>query len=272
MLRGRPEGALLFRRWYSPHPWAAVVMVHGLSEHSGRYRHVGAALAEQGLDTFAFDLVGHGISDGARTYVETFADYHRDVEAILSEARSTRLPVALLGHSLGGLIILDYVLSGRPAADLVMLSAPALDARVPGWKREAARVLSRIAPRLRIPNGIRGEQLSRDPSVGEAYFADPLVTTQTTTRLAAEMLAAMRRVQSRLSRLTLPTFVIHGGADTVVPPETSASLGEFPNVERILYPALRHEVLNEPEGEQVLSLAVTWLREQLGVRRPIDQS
>jgi alpha-beta hydrolase superfamily lysophospholipase len=272
MLRGRPAGALLVRRWYGPHPWAALVMVHGLSEHSGRYRHVGAALAQQGLETFAFDLVGHGISEGARTYVETLADYHRDVEAMLSEARSTRLPVALLGHSLGGLIVLDYVLSGRPAPDLVVLSAPALDARVAGWKSGAARVLSRIAPRLRIPNGIRGDQLSRDPSVGEAYFADPLVTTQTTARLAAEILAAMRRVQVGLDRLTLPTFVIHGGADTVVPPETSASLGELPNVERILYPALRHEVLNEPEGEQVLSLAITWLREQLGVRRPVDQS
>jgi alpha-beta hydrolase superfamily lysophospholipase len=249
-----------------------VVIVHGLSEHSGRYRHVAAALAEQGLDIFAFDLVGHGISGGARTYVENFAGYHRDVEAMLSEARSTRLPVALLGHSLGGLIVLDYVLSGRPAPDLVVLSAPALDARVPGWKRGAALVLSRIAPRLRIANGIRGDQLSQNPSVGEAYFADPLVTTQTTTRLAGEILAAMRRVQSRLSRLTQPTFVIHGGADTVVAPETSASLGELPNVERILYPALRHEVLNEPEGEQVLSLVITWLREELGVRRPVDQS
>ncbi|MDP8958488.1 MAG: lysophospholipase [Actinomycetota bacterium] len=242
--------------------------MHGLSEHSGRYEAVGEQLAGAGLETWSYDLAGHGISGGRRTYVRSFAEYHEELQRRLGEVRARGLPVTLLGHSMGGLIALDYVLADRPPPDLLLLSAPALGAELGWWRLTAARLLGRLWPTLPIANGIRGEQLSRNPLVGEAYFADPLVTTRTTARLGAEALAAIDRVRARLRQLEVPTFVVHGEADQIVPPQATAPLAEVPLVDHILYPGLRHESFNEPEGERVVALMVTWMRERLAARRP----
>jgi alpha-beta hydrolase superfamily lysophospholipase len=130
--------------------------------------------------------------------------------------------------------------------------------------RALAPVMAAIAPKLEFPNGLDGSQLSRDPAVGEAYFADPLTYPKTTTRYGAEMFAAMERVRGSLDRLSIPTLVIHGAADPIVPPQASAALGELEGVERRLYPALRHEMFNEPEGPEVVADVIGWIDTRLG--------
>jgi alpha-beta hydrolase superfamily lysophospholipase len=117
-----------------------------------------------------------------------------------------------------------------------------------------------VAPTVVIANPITGDQLARDPAVGVAYFADPLVQPRSTTRLGAELFAAMKRARSGLDRLQVPTLVIHGGADTLVPTTGSEPLGKLPGVERRVLPNLRHETLNEPEGPEVVAGIVEWLR------------
>jgi alpha-beta hydrolase superfamily lysophospholipase len=99
--------------------------------------------------------------------------------------------------------------------------------------------------------------------VGEAYFADPLVHTSTTPRMGAQAFAAIDRVRASIERLHLPTLVLHGGLDTIVPPGSTAFVGELEGVERRLYPGLRHEILNEPEGPQVVSDIVDWIARHL---------
>jgi alpha-beta hydrolase superfamily lysophospholipase len=163
---------------------------------------------------------------------------------------------------MGALIALTYACSGRPAPDLLVLSAPPLGARVPGWQRALAPVLSRLAPTLVLANPIAGEQLSHDPAVGKAYFADPLVQPRSTTRLGAELFKAMKRGRGQLDRLHVPTLVIHGGADNLVPTQVSEPLATIPGVERRVLPDLRHETLNEPEGPQVVAAIVEWIRAQ----------
>ncbi len=111
-----------------------------------------------------------------------------------------------------------------------------------------------------LANPIAGDQLSRDPAVGSAYFADPLVQPRSTARLGAELLRAMKRARSQLARLHVPTLVIHGGADTLVPTVVSEPLAGVAGVERRVLPNLRHEVLNEPEGPEVVAAIVDWLR------------
>jgi len=249
----------LRRTWQATEPWATVLIVHGLAEHSGRYERTGGLLAEAGLTVYSFDLCGHGSSAGDRCHVDQFSDYLDEVEEELAAVRVTGLPVVLLGHSLGGLIVLDYLTSDRPAPDFAVASAPGLGGGK-AWQRALAPVLGRFVPKLGIPTAIAGEQLSRDPAVGEAYFADPLVSTKTTARLGAELFEAGNRVRRRLGNLSVPTLVIHGGADDVVPPSISAPLADLPGVERRLYPKLRHEPLNEPEGPEVVADIVGWLR------------
>ncbi len=257
------DGTTIFRRtWDTADPKASMLIVHGLGEHSGRYDHAGAYFAGRGIATSAFDLRGFGQSEGHRAYVETFDRYLDDVEQQLAWAGRPGVPTVLLGHSLGGLIALSYAESDRSAPDLLVLSAPALAADVPVIKKVAAKLLSRVLPKLALPNDIEGEQLSRDPAVGEAYFADPLVHTKTTARLGAELFAAMDRAAARLDRLFVPAFVIHGGADTLVPPTASAPLANLANVQRRLFPQFRHECFNERDKEEALAAVADWVMEQ----------
>ena len=244
--------------------WASALIVHGIGEHSGRYERTGRLLAGAGLDVRALDLRGHGMSGGRRVYVRRWSNYLDDVEERFEALLEPGRPRVLMGHSMGALIALDYACSGRPAPDLLVLSAVPLDARIPGWQRALAPLLSRVAPTLVMPNPITGEQLSRDPAVGAAYFADPLVQPHSTTRLGAELMAAMRRVGGDVGRLSVPTLVIHGALDILVPPAVSEPLAELPGVKRRLLAGLRHETLNEPEGPEVVAGIVEWLRECVG--------
>jgi alpha-beta hydrolase superfamily lysophospholipase len=208
----------------------------------------------------AFDLRGHGLSGGRRVYVRRWSDYLDDVEGRLAALRRPGLPTVLFGHSMGALISLTYACSNRPTPDLMVLSAPPLKATVPGWQRLLAPALSRVVPNMVLANPIAGEQLAADPNVAAAYFSDPLVQPRSTARLGAELFWAMKRVPVELGRLRIPTLVIHGGDDTLVPTAGSEPLAAVPGVDRRVLPKLRHETLNEPEGPEVVAGIVLWLR------------
>jgi alpha-beta hydrolase superfamily lysophospholipase len=259
---GEPQ---LRRRWRAAPARAAMLLVHGVAEHSGRYEHVGASLSERGIDVVSFDLRGHGRSGGRRGHVEDFGHFLDDVEDLLAERRGLGLPVVLMGHSMGGLISAAYAVSDRPAPDLLVLSAPALAADVPGWQRLAAGALSRVLPTVSLPNDFDGALLSRDASVADAYRDDPLRVRRATTRLGNEIFTAMERTAAATgSGLGVPTYVLHGGADELVPPHASEPLAAHPEVTRVVYDALRHECLNEPERDEVVADLADWLDERLG--------
>ncbi|MDP2623608.1 MAG: lysophospholipase [Actinomycetota bacterium] len=263
--RRATDGILLFTRRWRPtgDPRSAVVLVHGIAEHAGRYEHVGAALAARGHDVRATDLRGFGRSDGRRAAVNDWHEYLDDLSGDIASARHLGVPVVLLGHSLGGLIALSYALSDRPGPDLLVLSAPAVDAAIPLYKKIAARVLGVVSPNKEIGNALDGAQLCRDPTVGERYFADPLLHARTTLGLGRAALRAGDRARAQFARLQVPTLVIHGGADTIVPPPISAPLGELPGVERVLFPSFRHESFNEEGGAQAIATIADWLESRI---------
>lgn len=247
------------RTWTDgPAPKARIVLVHGLGEHVGRYDHVGTWFASHGFPVLGSDLPGFGTTPGRRAWVDSFDAFLDAVEAALSAAGDD-VPTVLYGHSLGGLIATAYALSDRPAPARLVLSSPGLAYSGPAWQKPVAHLLSRVAPAFAIPNGLAGHQLSSDPAVGEAYFADPLVLTKTCVRLAAESFAAMEAIGPRLMELAVPTYVLHGSDDTVVPPQGSAPLGSLPGVTRRLWLGLRHECHNEPNWQEVLGDVVRWL-------------
>lgn len=264
MSRLAADGTKLAARRWEPDGRArsTIVLVHGIAEHSGRYEHVGSALAAHGHQVVATDLRGFGASGGRRAFVERWDQYLDDLEGDVSGCRSD-VPTVLMGHSMGGLVALSYVLSDRTRPDLLVLSAPAISARISPVKRMAARVLGVLAPRVSIDNGLDGSMLSRDPEVGHRYFADPLVHPRTTLALGRHALAAQRLVRRRLSDLDISTLVLHGAQDQIVPEPVSRPLESLPGVERIVFPGFRHESFNEDGGAVAVAAVADWLNGQI---------
>ena len=184
-----------------PQARGTIVVVHGYCEHRGRYRHVAAHLNRHGYHVLVGDLRGHGESGGPRAFVRRFADYLADVQAFLAAAAElsrgsvpARKPI-LLGHSMGGLVGLQFALNHPEALHALALSSPFLGLKivVPGWKRTLGLVASVLSPTLRLPSGLSAAELSHDPEVGRLYDADPLVTHEATARWFTETTAAQGR-------------------------------------------------------------------------------
>jgi alpha-beta hydrolase superfamily lysophospholipase len=247
-------------------PRAHLLLVHGIAEHAGRYGHVGTQLARAGITTHAYDQRGFGRSGGHRAYVDRWSQYHDDVEDRLLEVRSAAagLPVVLYGHSMGGLIALGYALADPPRAlpDLLVLSAPAIDAVVPTWKRRLADILAATVPRFAIANTFPKGALSGDPAVEAAYLADPVAVHRTTARLGVALFREQDRVKAVLARggpLPITTYVLHGADDPIVPEWASRSLEGRANVKRRVYQGLHHETHNEPSGVSVIDDTIAWI-------------
>jgi alpha-beta hydrolase superfamily lysophospholipase len=147
-----------------------------------------------------------------------------------------------------------------------VLSAPAVAAVVPRWKRALAEVLGRALPHVAIANALPPGGLSHDPEVEAAYRSDPLNVHRTTTRLGMELFHEQARIKARLAQvgaLPVPTYVLHGSDDPIVPVSSSASLERRPNVTRRVYPGLRHEMHNEPEAASVIGDTMAWIEGSL---------
>jgi acylglycerol lipase len=259
---GCDNTVLRTRRWEVDDPRAQMIIVHGVSEHLGRWGHVAEFFAGRGIAVMAYDHRGHGCSAGDRIHVDDFEHFVLDLGVVIDAAR-TDLPLIVYGHSLGGLITAAYAEGEGTQPDLYVLSAPALDANAPQALRTAATVIGRFLPKVRMPTPVDGSQLSRDESVGEAYLSDPLVVLAGTARFGSEVLAAMNRTRSNVLSIEVPTLVIHGGDDELVPPAASAPLAAAGAVERRVFPGLRHEMHNEPEAADVLGFVASWLDDHL---------
>lgn len=241
------RGVAQYRRsWAADEPKANVLLLHGIAEHSGRYEHVGSTLADAGYSVRAIDHHGHGRSGGNRGHVGSFDVFLEDVEDNLAELREDGLPVVLMAHSMGGLIAFSYAVSGRPLPDVLLLSGPALGAEVPTWQRVAAPILGRLVPKLFIASEFDGSLLATDPDVGEVYVDDPLRVKGATAGLGLALFTAMKTANERLTTLSIPTMVVHGGSDPIVPTHFSEPIGALAVGTRVELPGLKHEVLNEP--------------------------
>ena len=267
-----PDGARLhLREWPCDGARGTVHLVHGLGEHIGRYEALATALAGRRWRVVGHDHRGHGRSDGPRGRVPAADTLLRDLAQVIDTVRTARGgPRVLLGHSLGGLIAARFVAEGlqdRPAdwhrgVDALVLSSPALDPGMNAAQKALLALLGPLAPHLALGNGLDPHWISRDPAVVRAYIDDPLVHDRVTPRLVRFIVDAGELVRTLAPRWRVPTLLMWAGSDRCVAPRGSAAFAAAAPVSAVTaqeFPALAHEIFNEPERAEVIDRLLAWL-------------
>jgi alpha-beta hydrolase superfamily lysophospholipase len=252
-------GRLYHRHWPVDDPVGTVVLSHGYAEHSGRYRHVAAALVAAGLDTWAPDHRGHGHSEGERANIESVALAVADLDVMVDMAASSSsdVPLYLVGHSMGGLIAAGYAEEHQDRLAGLVLSGPLLHVD-PG--------LVALADAEEIPDLGLADAVSSDPAVVADYKADPLNWNGPPPRGFLRAAGDVGAVSDRLGELTLPLLVMQGSSDLLV---SSQALRDVvagvasDDLTARLWPGLYHEIFNEPQKQDVLDVLVSWISERL---------
>ncbi len=242
-----------------------VTIAHGYGEHIGRYEYVAARLNEAGFAVYGPDHHGHGRSSGKKRGRISLGPAVADLDQLIvtvSKGRNPELPQFLLGHSMGGAIALRYAMAHQKRLTGLALSAPL--AAVDGGKglHTFARVLGTVLPGAPVSK-VDPRLVSRDPTVVNAYIADPLNHHgPIPAGFARDMIVHVESLARDVRQITLPTLLMWGTSDRLCPPSGSelvaANIGsEDLTVER--YAGLFHEIMNEPERDQVLDDLVGWL-------------
>lgn len=249
-LRTRDGTRLALHRWSGDGRRGTVLLVHGLGEHGGRYAPVAAWFAARGFRCIGYDHRGHGRSDGARGVIPSDAALRDDLGEVVDALRPREVPFVLLGHSMGGAVVADFVARRVRAADLVILSSPAMRARLSAFQRLQLAVGLRLMPDLALGNGIDPTAIAHDAATVQAYRDDPLVHDRVSARLAKAILEAGASAIAAAAKWDTATLLLYGGADRIVDPAGSdafaaAAPGEV--VASTRFDGLYHEILNEGE-------------------------
>jgi alpha-beta hydrolase superfamily lysophospholipase len=242
------------------------LIVHGLGEHAGRYELLARWLNSKGVAVRAYDQFGHGHSEGSRGGLLREGQLPEHLgelaAATMKHSSFSSRPLVVIGHSLGGLVVASAIRRSLVDPKLAVLSSPALAVRMASWQRAAVKVLPRLAPALTLGNGLDPSKLSHDPQVVADYIADPLVHDRICARLGAFIAAEGERVLESAPRWQTPTWVLYAGDDLAVDPSGSrgfVSAAPSNIVKAQCFPAMYHEIFNEPDRAIALSALETAL-------------
>ncbi len=245
---------------------ALLGMLPGYADHGARYAHVMGALAEHGIGSVVIDLRGHGRAGGMRGFCMRFDEYLDDVRELrrLLDARAKGAPTFLFGHSFGGLTAATSALADPDGWKGLVLSAPffGLAMEVPRVKVLAGRVASRIYPKLQMPTGIPGRDLTHDTAKASAYESDPLVFKNATARWFTEASKAQENAFANAPRLRMPLYMTFGTADRVASFAAGKRFFDAAgSADKTWDPrdGLFHEVLNEPSWKEIVDPIAAWL-------------
>ncbi|MCB0718956.1 MAG: lysophospholipase [Bacteroidetes bacterium] len=258
---------LYYAEWSVDAPKAIVFVVHGVADHIGRHLPLVKLLTSNGFAVAAIDLRGHGRSGGARAFVEAFDLYVSDVTLAVLRFRQhyPDTPAVVFGHSMGALIALLFDIMVKPGLGGLILSSGAFELPDPQILQKASGIIGAIAPRLPTVR-IDTSKLTGDPAVNAAVNMDPLYFTgRLPSRTAAELISATEIARSHAGELTTPLLIFHGTADQITNPSGSELIYELASSrDKTLhfFSDLHHETFNEPRGDEVFELILSWLDER----------
>jgi|SRR5688572_6718357 len=263
-------GLRIFVRSWRPAtpPRAIIVLVHGFNSHGGYYLWAAEQLLASGLAVYALDLRGRGKSDGERYFIDKFAEYQSDVDALVNLARRREpgLPLFLFGHSAGGVIASNYVLDHQSQIAGLVCESFAYKVPAPDFALAVLKGLSHLAPHAHVLN-LPKKEFSRDPKVVQALLDDPLLANEVQpTKTVAEMVRADERLARDFPQFKLPLLIIHGTRDTVTRPEGSKEFYEragSADKTLKLYEGYFHDPLNDIGKEAVMADIRAWLEKRI---------
>ncbi|MCC2680190.1 MAG: Lysophospholipase [Pseudobdellovibrio sp.] len=271
------DGLKLFAQWWTPAPGpskAAVIIVHGLKDHSRRYAETAQKLTQSNYSVYAFDLRGHGDSEGQRVWVDSFDQYVNDLQTFydLVQKKEPNKPIFIFGHSMGGAIVTLFSLrKSRPVAGLV-LSGPALQLDVASITTGSTKYLvSPLLPTLAVLK-LNEEDFSRDPKVVAEINNDPLIYHGAgPAKTAAELFKAVDTIRENMAKVETPFIALHGQQDKLTMYEGSADLFQISKAKGKalkLYQQAYHDLLHEPEKEKVYGDMLAWLEGRMASPAP----
>ena len=236
------------------------LVLHGLFEHKGRHQDNVAWLQKLGIEAFSFNLPGHGEVD-EKGHIESWEE---NLTTITSEYEkiAKKDKKIIFAHSYGSLVAVSAILRNKIEPDYLILSAPHFDDNYPKFVKNMSGGLSKVFPKLRAPSPVTKGNLSTDKETVETYFNDPLVFRSLTFKFGSEINTEQRFVNENIQNLKIPTLVLHGSGDKIVPIKASGKISQLENVKFIKVDNSKHEILNQDTRTFVLSEIHHWLREQ----------
>lgn len=273
------RGVTLFVRDYRPEldvtqknqSVQTFVWVHGLGEHGGRYLHVADDLVSRGWRVVLIDLRGHGRSTGSRTHVLSFDEYADDVDRVWSRLKLGDGSAALAAHSMGGLVVIRAVETGRVHPSALVLCSPLLGVkvRVSPLKRFLGRALVGFIPKARFRNGLDPKNMTRDEEFARERREDPLIIRNVTASWFFAMERAIKQAHLDAAKVSVPLLIFQGLSDLTTDGEVLASWMAKTNSsskEMISLPDHVHEILHESDWLESLDQMIEWL-ERTGASR-----
>jgi alpha-beta hydrolase superfamily lysophospholipase len=261
---------MFFHQWMAEDTArASLVLIHGMGEHSGRYRDLASYFCANGINVYAVDLFGHGKTEGQRGHTGKMSDYLWQIDFIVGMIRQLKLPLFLYGHSMGGGLVLNYLFRKNPRIAGVIVSAPAISPAfdIPKAKLALGKVGRKILPSLSQRNGLSVEGISKDPEVINAYHADPLVHDLISAEVGIGVIEWGKWL-GNLGRdaVAVSLLVMHGDEDRITShgaSEKFASKFLSGDVTFKSWKGLYHELHNEPEKAEVFSYVLHWMLKRL---------
>lgn len=242
-----------------------VLLVHGLGEHAGRYDALAQRLNTWGFAVRGYDQYGHGESGGPRggltapgRLVDDLADLVQSTRARLGPEQ----PLVVLGHSMGGLVAAVFAQAHPGLLDGLVLSSPAFATHATPVQRLLLRTLPRIAPDLRVANGLDTRWLSHDPAVEAAYRADPLVHDRISARLGQFITSGGASIVAAAAHWRVPTLLLYAGGDRLVNAAGSRAFAEAAPRDVVTsrcFDDAYHEIFNEADAQPVFDALQQWL-------------
>ena len=268
-LRGESGLPIYYSHWRPVETARGVVLIlHGLGEHGGRYRHLVSSLQNSGYIVYAHDHQGFGRSGGARCFVQGFHDYLSDITQVVSMARQRDpgLPCCLYGHSMGGLLGLLHLMEAPGTVDLAIIASPSLQPHelspVNRVLKRLLVLLHRIHPTLTFQQRGNLDVISRDWEEVQLAMQDALGVPKRSARWVVEFFETMQEVRHRAGEIRLPIFMMQGMADAVVMPaaaqEFFAKISSDDKSLR-LYEGYYHELHNDLGRERPIGAVLDWL-------------